>query len=163
MRRAAAGALERRAGELLRRLVDRISHRSGAALAAMAEAEVTLPQLLLLARVERLAPATPSALAEASGASLPAASQMIERLVRQGLLVRAEDPGDRRRRALAVTPRGRRLLAQVAAARAAEYGESLAGLPPALLRALADALAPILERIDPVASAGEPRYLSRPP
>jgi DNA-binding MarR family transcriptional regulator len=111
--RSHVGELELRAGELLRRLVDRISHRSGAALALMARAEVTLPQLLLLARVERLGTATPSAVAEASGASLPAVSQMIERLVKQGLLARSEHAGDRRRRTLAVPPRGKRLLAQV--------------------------------------------------
>ncbi len=143
-----AGELELAAGALLRRLVDRISHRSGAALAILATAEVTFPQLILLARVQRLGTASLSALAEVSGASLPAASQMIDRLVRLGMLARADDPADRRRRALALTARGRELLARVAAARAADYAESLAGLPPALLRALAGALAPAVEALE---------------
>jgi DNA-binding MarR family transcriptional regulator len=143
-----AGAPAQRTGELLRRLVDRISHRSGAALAIMEQAGLTLPQLLLLARVARLGRASLSALAEASGASLPAASQMSERLVRQGLLARADDPADRRRRALAPTRRGREVLARVGAARAADYAVSLEAVPAPLLRALAEALAPIVERIE---------------
>ncbi len=139
-----AGELERQVGDLLRGLVDRVSHRSGAALAILAQAELTFPQLVVLARVERLGTASVSALAEVSGASLPATSQMIERLVRLGMLARADDPADRRRRALALTARGRGLLARVSAARADDYGRSLAGVPAPLLRSLGAALAPVL-------------------
>ncbi len=141
---SAGGHLELRVGELLRRLVDHISHRSGAVLALMGEAGITLPQLLLLARVGPRGSALPSRLAAAAGASLPATSQMLERLVAQGLVSRGEDAADRRRRTVVLTARGRRLLEQVAAARAAEYAQGLAGAPPRLLERLAEALEPIL-------------------
>src|SRR5438105_10056805 len=92
-----------RAAEALRRLVDRVSHRSGLALATMAEATITLPQVLLMNQVVRRRATSPSDLAKAMHVSLPAVSQMIDRLVRQGLLNRTEDPADRRRKALATT------------------------------------------------------------
>jgi DNA-binding MarR family transcriptional regulator len=44
------------------------------------------------------------------GVTNAAASQMIEKLVRQGLLERAEDPHDRRARQLKLTRRGRALI-----------------------------------------------------
>src|SRR5258708_2930726 len=91
------------AGAALRRLVDLVSHRSGLALALMNEAAITLPQVLLLSHVERRGSASPSELAEAMHASLSAVSQMIDRLVRQGFLHRADDPGDRRRKSVTAT------------------------------------------------------------
>jgi DNA-binding MarR family transcriptional regulator len=143
-----AGELELQTGALLRRLVDLASHRSGTALALIGQAGITFPQLILLARVKRLGAASITALAAVSGASLPATSQMIERLVNLGLLARTADTADRRRRALAVTARGSEVLARIAGARAADYAESLAGVPPALLRALAAALRPVVERLE---------------
>jgi DNA-binding MarR family transcriptional regulator len=143
-----AGELELRTGALLRRLVDLASHRSGTALALMGQSGITFPQLILLARVKRLGTASLSALAAVSGASLPATSQMIERLANLGMLARTDDPADRRRRALAVTARGSEVLARIGAARAADYAESLDGVPPSLLRSLAAALRPVVERLE---------------
>ena len=93
------------AGAALRRLVDLVSHRSGLALAAMADAAITLPQVLLLSQVQRRGAASPSDLAAALHVSLPAVSQMIDRLVQQGLLDRTEDSVDRRRKSLTTTAR----------------------------------------------------------
>jgi hypothetical protein len=61
----------------------------------MNDAAVTLPQVLLMSRVERFGSASLSNLAEGSTTSLAALSQIIERLVQQGLLSRAEDAIDR--------------------------------------------------------------------
>ncbi len=58
-----------------------------------------------------------SDLGEHLGVSSAAASQMIERLVQQGLLERSEDPGDRRNKRISVSPAGRRLVAEGIAAR----------------------------------------------
>jgi len=119
-------------GNALRRLVDLVSHRSGSVLALMNEASVTLPQLLLINRVEQFGSVSLSDLAAGSRASAAAASQMIERLVQQGLLHRAEDPLDRRRKAIAVTPRARTFLRKIEAARSAEYELGLISVNPAL-------------------------------
>ena len=44
------------------------------------------------------------------GVTHAAASQMVDRLVQQGLIERAEDPTDRRVKQLSLTPEGRRLV-----------------------------------------------------
>ena len=117
-----------RAGDALRRLVDLVSHGSGAVFRLMNDASVTLPQVLLMSRVENSGSASLSDLAEGSTASAAALSQMIERLVQQGLLDRAEDPTDRRRKAIRVTARARALLRKLEAARSADYELGLASL-----------------------------------
>lgn len=122
-----------RAGDALRRLVDLVSHRSGLALSVMSDAAVTLPQVLLLSQVERGETTSPSDVAEAMRVSLPAASQMIDRLVQQGLLERAEDPEDRRRKTLAVTTDARALLRKLREARGADYERGLAPVDRKLL------------------------------
>ncbi len=159
--RGAGESIELRVGDLLRRLVDHVSHRSGAVLTLMADAGITLPQLLLLARVAAQGSALPSRLAARAGASLPATSQMLERLAAQGLLARGQDSADRRRRTVTVTPRGRRVLDQVSAARAVEYAQGLAAVPPSLLRRLAESLEPVLAQAEvaehPVPAGGRQR------
>ena len=130
-----------RPGELLRRLVDLASHRTGAVVALMDEVGVTLPQVLLMSQVERFGSASVSDLAGGSSASAAALSQMIERLVRQGMLTRSEHLTDRRRKAIQVTRRARLLLRKLEAARSADYE---AGLKP-LSQGLKKRLAAVLE------------------
>jgi len=124
-------------GEALQRLVNLVSHRSGAAIAIMNEAAVTLPQVLLLSRVEAFGSASPSDLAVGAQASAPAATQMIDRLAQQGLLHRAEDPADRRRKVITLTGAARAFLRKLEAARAADYELGLAPLDSELKSALA--------------------------
>jgi len=129
-----------RAGDALRRIVDLVSHRSGAVFELMNDAAVTLPQILLISRVEKAASASLSDLAEGSTASAAALSQMIERLVQQGMLDRAEDPIDRRRKAIRATSRACALLRKLEAARSADYELGLASLSGGLRTQLAATL-----------------------
>lgn len=122
-----------RTGVALQRFVDLISHRSGLALAVMTEAAITLPQVLLLSHVERRGPTSPTEVAEAMHTSLPAVSQMIDRLVQQRLLDRTEDPVDRRRKAVATTAAARAFLRKIRAARSTEYQLGLVSVDPELL------------------------------
>ena len=69
-----------RTGDALRRLVDLVSHGSGAVFTLMNDASITLPQVLLISRVEKFGSASLSDLAEGSTASAAALSQMIELL-----------------------------------------------------------------------------------
>jgi DNA-binding MarR family transcriptional regulator len=128
-------------GILLLALVDRVSHRGGDTLALMAEAGLTLPQVLFLTRLRQAGESTPSELAERLNMSLPATSQMVERLFKLGFLTRREDAGDRRRKRLAVTPAAERMLDKLVRARAAEYAKGTARLSPVLRRELGAALA----------------------
>jgi DNA-binding MarR family transcriptional regulator len=149
-RRTVAGG----AGLALQRLVDMISHRSGAVLAIMSGASVTLPQVLLLSRVAAIGSTSPSDIALEAQASAPAASQMIERLVRQGLLHRKELPNDRRRKVISPTRRARSLLRRLETARAADYEMGLAPLGSELR----NAMALLLQRaVDELAGAQEVR------
>jgi DNA-binding MarR family transcriptional regulator len=146
------------AGAALQRLVDRISHRSGAVLSIMSSASVTLPQVLLLSRVAAIGSTSPSDIALEAQASAPAASQMIERLVQQGLLHRKEVPDDRRRKVISPTSRARSLLRKLEAARAADYELGLAPLSSELR----SALAMLLQRaVDELAGARENRRRRR--
>jgi DNA-binding MarR family transcriptional regulator len=74
-----------------------------------------------MSRVERFGSASLSDLAEVSSTSLAALSQMIERLVQQGLLSRTEDAIDRRRKAVRLTRGAQSLLRKLKAARSADY------------------------------------------
>jgi DNA-binding MarR family transcriptional regulator len=109
----------------LRRLVDLVAHRSGAALSVMSEEGVTLPQVLLMDCIATLQEASISELAKISPGSAAAVSQMVDRLVRQGLLKRTEDPADRRRKAVSVSTAGVALLRELERARVADYALGL--------------------------------------
>ncbi|HEY6459506.1 MAG TPA: MarR family transcriptional regulator [Polyangiaceae bacterium] len=128
--------------------MDLVSHRSGLAVATMAEAAITLPQVLLLNHVERRGRTSPSELAEAMRVSLPAVSQMIERLVQQGLLDRTEDPVDRRRKAVATTLAAKAFLRGLEHARASDYESGLSPVSPELLAQLAALLRRVVGHLE---------------
>jgi DNA-binding MarR family transcriptional regulator len=107
----------------------------------MSEAGLTLPQVLFLTRLRQVGQSTPSELAERLNMSLPATSQMVDRLFKLGFLSRAEDEDDRRRKRLAVTPAAERMLDKLVRARAAEYAKGTERLSPAVRRELGAVLA----------------------
>jgi DNA-binding MarR family transcriptional regulator len=116
------------AGDLLRRLVDLASHRTGSVVRLMEEARVTLRQVLFLDRAQTLGSAALRDFAADAPVSPAALSQMVDRLVRQGLLSRSEDSADRRRKAIRLTPRARVLMRRIEAARTKDYEQGLGAL-----------------------------------
>lgn len=118
--------------DALRRFVDLVSHRAGAALSRMEDAGVTLPQILLMTRVERTGTSSISELVKASPVSAAAVSQMVDRLVRQNWLARDEDQADRRRKTVSLTSTGAGLLRDLERARTLDYATGLSRLPSAL-------------------------------
>ncbi len=79
------------------------------------------------------------------GFTRPAASQMIERLVQQGLLTRAEDPRDRRVKQVALSSKGRALVEAGISARR-QWLEQLTGsLTPQEQETIAGALTLLAE------------------
>ena len=86
-------------------------------------------------------------LARRQGVSLPTVSRMVDALVRDGLVVRATDPGDRRAVRLEVTRRGREAMERGRARRIERLAADLAPLTPGELTALEEAVA-ALERIE---------------
>jgi DNA-binding MarR family transcriptional regulator len=114
-----------------------------------------------LGRLNREGPARLTALAADEGVTQPSMTQLIQRLERQGLVTRVNDPDDGRVVLVAVTAAGRALLAQRRRSRTDRLAELLATLSPEDEQALATAVraaAPAFQRL--VESAAQAR---RPP
>lgn len=72
--------------------------------------------------------------------SLPTASRLVDDLVRQELVGRAEDPSDRRARILTLTARGRAFIAKSSEARMATIASATSEVPAGTVTALWSAL-----------------------
>jgi DNA-binding MarR family transcriptional regulator len=134
-------------GDVVREFVNRVSHTHGKTLAVLTSASVTLQQVLLLRRLESNVVSALSPLAEQMHMSLPAISQMVERLFQLDLVSRVESADDRRKKSVAVTVRGRALLKRIATARSADYAAGIAPLSPRIKKALARVLNEALEEL----------------
>jgi MarR family transcriptional regulator, organic hydroperoxide resistance regulator len=100
---------------------------AGRALPLLHAANLTTTQLAALEFVfERR---TISAVASYLGLSRPATSQMVDKLVRRGLVRRSEGAADRREKAVMLTAKGQVLLKKIAAARSARFAKSVSVLP----------------------------------
>jgi len=140
-------------GELLQEFVNRVSHLQGHTIAVLTQESVTLQQVLLLRRLQQIGESTPSDLAARMRMSLPAVSQMIDRLFVLDLLTRVEADEDRRRKKVSVTRKGRALLERVRRARAAEYAAGVAGLTPKVRADLQSVMARALKELPHEADA----------
>lgn len=69
-------------------------------------ASVTLPQFILLAGLKDVGPTSASDLARARGVTAPTITRLVDRLLEARLVRRVEDPEDRRRVRIELTPRG---------------------------------------------------------
>ena len=133
-------------GELVWCLVSEM-HRfdDGRTLPILHSSKLTTPQLAVLEFVRT--PCTVSAAADFTRLSRPAASQLVDKLVRLGLLRRDLCTEDRRERRVALTVKGKTLLRKIAQARAARFAASLATLPPALAARLSLVLREVVETL----------------
>ena len=103
-------------------------------------ARLSVAQFRLLLFVGRNPGTSLSPVAEHLGTTLPAASQLVERLVRAGLVTRAQHPEERRRVELRLTDAGDATLAECDARTRSWLCERLAGLEETELDRLASAL-----------------------
>ncbi len=108
---------------------------------------LSVPQFRVLLYVRRH-PGTPlSGIAEHLGTTLPAASELVARLVRQGLLTRETDERERRRVCIELTPRGRAGLDRAQAATLRWLSAVVGGMDPGGLPPLANGLRELAEAI----------------
>jgi DNA-binding MarR family transcriptional regulator len=140
-------AMSQRLGALLESFVNAVSHPRGRALAFLAKSSVTVDQAVLLNHALSEPGSTPTSLAAKMNLSLPSVSQMLERLVKIGLVKRAEDPLDRRRKTIEPTPKARRFLRDFQAIRSSEYAAGTAPLSRATKQQLVAALGKALEEL----------------
>jgi DNA-binding MarR family transcriptional regulator len=95
----------------LREWMETFTHRSMHDWARFVKASgFSMPQFFLLMHVRRHSLCGVSKLSEGLDITPAAASQLVDKLVQAGLLIRAEDPHDRRARQLALTEAGRELI-----------------------------------------------------
>jgi DNA-binding MarR family transcriptional regulator len=81
------------------------------------EKGLSMSQVGALLRIFRGGRSSVSDIGDNLGVTSAAASQMLERLVQQGLILREEDPDDRRVRQIVLTDKGRQILQESIAAR----------------------------------------------
>jgi DNA-binding MarR family transcriptional regulator len=116
---------------------------------AIGALELTLTQIKLLHHLEdQPRELTLKEAAELVHVSLPAASRMVDDLVRRGFAQRREDDEDRRMKRVCLTDGGRTVMRRLNAARLSGLEQFTQTLSPDERETLAGALAHLLERPD---------------
>lgn len=113
--------------------------------------DLSMGQLKTLMALASQGPLTVSGVAETLEVGKPAASILVDRLVQLGYVARAEDPADRRRTLVSLTPSGGDLVARLRQGKADHFVRWLSAMAPDDLAALTrglQALATIAERDD---------------
>lgn len=91
--------------------------------------ELTMPQFATLLLLREAGSLSVSTIAEQVGLSRAATSHLVERLVRRKLVLRTEDPTDRRHRRVTLTAASRRLVADFDARQREAFDRALDTLP----------------------------------
>ena len=131
-----AGSLRRSLGLLIRRLRQ-----------VKSQGELTLPEISVLARLDRDGPTTVTALAKLEQISAQSMGATLAALETRGLVARASDPGDGRRVVMSATEAGLETLQTGRNARLQALARALAAaFSPAELETLREA-APLIERL----------------
>jgi DNA-binding MarR family transcriptional regulator len=116
---------------------------------AVGALELSLTQIKLLHHLEdATTELTLGRAAELVHVSLPAASRMVDELVRRGFVIRHEDTEDRRMKRVRVTDAGRAVIRRLNAARLSGLQEFTQSLTDPERRDLAAALGRLLQRDD---------------
>jgi DNA-binding MarR family transcriptional regulator len=131
-----AGSLRLSLGILIRRLRQ-----------VKSEDELTLPEISVLARLDRDGPTTVTGLAKLEQISAQSMGATLSALEARGLVTRASDPGDGRRVVMSATDAGLEALQTGRNARLQALARALStAFSPAELEALR-AVAPLIERL----------------
>lgn len=141
------------AAELILEVLPRAMRRIRQVTRRASDAELTVPQVRALLYMRRWPGTDLSGLADHLGVSRPAASALVERLVRGGLVDRTQDPRERRRVCLVLSSAGVETVGDVRLTTRRWLADALVSLTPEEVAAVATAL-PILDRA--VQGGGEP-------
>ena len=135
-------------GALIGDLMKHVYRRSaGETLAILNDAGLTLPQLVCLNILDECGVRTVSAIASALRLSPAATSHLVDRLVSESLVVRIEDPVDRRQKRVTITAAGRRLVGRVERARTREMTEAVAGMSTEVVRQFSRVLVKVIAEL----------------
>jgi DNA-binding MarR family transcriptional regulator len=95
------------------------------------ESGLSMSQIGALFRLFHKGNLTVSDIGDELGVTLAAASQMLDRLVQQGLILRSEDPSDRRMKQIVLTDKGRQAIQEIISARQSWFIELASSLSDA--------------------------------
>ena len=116
---------------------------------AVGDLELSISQIRILYLLSGpLEVASLKTIADEVGLSMPAVSRSVDGLVQRGLVTRAEDPNDRRQKAVRATEQARELADRLVELRVAGITDFVTTLTDDQRRDLARALAPIVARED---------------
>jgi DNA-binding MarR family transcriptional regulator len=117
---------------------------------------LSMPQVGALFQIRRRGSSGVTDLGDDLGVTSSAASQMLERLVQQGLILRSEDPSDRRVKQVALTDKGLQVLQEVIRARESWLSELAETLADPEKRAIIEALNILIDKANRLGQPVEP-------
>jgi DNA-binding MarR family transcriptional regulator len=132
--------------DIVRQWVQNVTIRSLHGMAHYARAQgLSMPQYSILMRLRHADGCAVHDIGRMFDVSPAAASQLVEKLVQAGFAARTEDPADRRARRIAITAKGRALVASGLEERFRWVDELMGSLAPRERAALASSLRPLVE------------------
>ncbi|AWN23574.1 MarR family transcriptional regulator [Deinococcus irradiatisoli] len=121
---------------------------------------VSFTQMTAMYKVRAFAPISVTMLAEHLGVSLPATSQLIQELVRRGLMERTENPENRREKLLALSEKGQQFLNVKEHTMMGAYSEVFGEVSPETLRRAEDAITALIHEARALQARRSPDRLS---
>ena len=120
------------------------------------ESGLSMSQLGALFHIHRLGSSGVTDLGDHLGVTSAAASQMLERLVQQGLILRSEDPYDRRVKQIILTDKGRLMLKESDQARQGWVDNLAESLSADEKKQIIAALGTLIDKTTPIGQSSEP-------
>ncbi len=121
----------------------------------------SMSQVFALRYIHRCGPCNISDIAKALGITNAAASQMLQKLVAHGYVVREENPTDRRNKRLSLTPKGEQALKEITPSWETTLDKLMANSTPEEIAQLAAAFELLLSKMPASATAPHPTH--KPP
>jgi DNA-binding MarR family transcriptional regulator len=115
--------------------------------------ELTVAQIRVLFRLRNRGPMPSSTLATGLAVTLPTVTSVIDRLVAKELVERSDDPADRRRVIVGLTPAGREIVERIQQGRRARLSRALDALEERELMALITGLEGLAAAADSLEAA----------
>ncbi|TSA87292.1 MarR family transcriptional regulator [Deinococcus detaillensis] len=120
------------------------------------EEDVSLTQMTALYKVRAFMPLSVTALAEHLHVSLPATSQLIQELVRRGLMERSENPDNRREKLLALSSKGQQFLSMKERSLMGTYSEVFGQVDPVILIRAEQAITALIQEAQTLQALSRP-------
>lgn len=121
------------------------------------ENNLSMSQMGALMNIHRHRMCNVSEIGDELGVTSAAASQMLERLVQQGVIERTEDPNDRRAKQIALTEKGQQMIHEGFRTRYVWLGELSGSFTPAEQAQIQTALRLLLEKTQQLAEQADGR------